>query len=236
LVTGKNEPITNIRYLKHPPLEIVAKLGKYNRANTPETTLFYSAQNIDTALKEIRPPLNKLVTVGIWQQKDVNKHLITYPISHSAAAMGVSEGVRKATEAFNEQMVHNSKLLKNYYERYLKLVGREFSKVVDHHYGYFISSHLAERIFDADNEDDAGFKIDAIVYPSVGNDYLSENLAIRPHTLENDFKLIAVLEFEIEEAYYDQSYTTDNPFAITLAKIRNVRKTTNISPDGEIIW
>lgn len=96
-VLKSNEPITNTSLLKYPSLDIVKQINKFNRANTPNKNVFYSAENIDTALKETRPPLNKLVTIGVWKPKVPTKKFISYPISHSEVAEQVNEGVAKAT-------------------------------------------------------------------------------------------------------------------------------------------
>jgi hypothetical protein len=236
VVQGKDEPITETRFLKYPPLAVVKKGQKYNRASTFNTTVFYSTENVDTALKEIRPPLNKLVTVGVWRPKDANKALVSFPISHSDAAIKVNEGVQKATAAFNDSGKYNSPLFMEFMSRFLKVLGREFSKVVVHHYGYLISALLSERIFDREPEDNRDFQYDCIVYPSVGNDYLVNNIAVKASTIDKDFRLVGVVEFRIEEAYYDRPYTLNDPFKITLAKVKEMRWAKSITEVGEIIW
>lgn len=242
-VKCKNESITSTEYLKYPKLEIVKRINKYNRANTPDTNLFYSTGSIDTALKEIRPPLNKLVSVGVWKPNNVNKTLISYPISHSEEAIIVNKSVKDATQAFEETGKYNSPHSMTFMRNYFKILGREFSKKVDYnaanyHYEYLITALFSERIFSEHQEmnDEKNFKFDCIVYPSVGNDYLTENVAILPTTLDNDFHLAEVHEFEIEEAYYDIKNNNLNPETITLAKIKNFRKAKVIKQDGQIEW
>lgn len=235
-VTGKNEQITDINFLKYPKLDIVKDLKKFNRSNTPNSTVFYCAENIDTALKEIKPPLNKLVTVGVWKPKNPEKSLISFPILHSDDALNVSEGVQKATKAFEEYGNFNSSLFKNFMRYYFKLFGREFTKRVNHHYEYYISALFSEQVFQRKRDIDKAFQYDCIIYPSVGNDFMTENLAIHPDTLDNDFKLTEVFEFEVEEAYYDKKYTLKHPNTISLAKVKNVRGTNKIRDNGNIEW
>lgn len=241
-VTGKNESITNVEFLKYPKLEIVQKLNKYNRANTPNTTVFYSAGSIDTALKEIRPRSDKLVSVGIWQPKNAKREFISYPISHGEEAMKVNQGALEATRFFEDTVEYNSPLFMNYMRYYFKLLGNEFAKKVDnnyenYHYEYLISALFSERILSEHQEinDETNFKYDCIIYPSVGNDYLSENLAIIPSTLETDFYLSQVIEFEVDEPFYERP-SSKNPDAITLAKIKKLRKAKIIREDGQIEW
>lgn len=242
-VTEKNVSITNIEFLQYPSIQKVKDINKYNRANTPDTNVFYSAGSIDTALKEIRPPLNKLVTVGVWKQKNVNKKLISYPISHSQEAIKINKNVQDATRAFEETAKHNSELFMEYMRYYFKILGHEFSKKVDYnksnyHYEYLISALFSERIFAEHQEmnDEKNFKFDCIIYPSVGNDYLTENVAILPTTLDNDFYLAEVQEFEIEESYYDIKSHNLYPEIVTLAKIKNFRETKLIRQNGLIEW
>jgi hypothetical protein len=237
-VTNHNQSIININYLKYPSLEIVKKANKFNRANTPNTNVFYSAENIDTALKETKPPLNKLVTVGVWKPKVSNKQFISYPISHSDVAEQINEGVAKATKAFEDHGNFNSSLFLNYMRYYFQLLGREFTKKVSHHFEYYISSLFSERILKDRQEQNDGshFHYDCIIYPSVGNGFETSNVAIRPQVLDNDFYLEKVVEFEIEQAFYDKPYVLSHPEDITFAKIKNLRLTNKVDNHGNIKW
>lgn len=237
-VTKHNEPITNVGYLKYPSLDIVKQVNKFNRANTPNTNVFYSAENIDTALKETKPPLNKLLTVGVWKPKVKGKQFISYPISHSEIAEQVNEGVAKATKAFEDHGNFNSSLFLNYMRYYFQLLGREFTKQVNHHFEYYISSLFSERILTDHKEQNGGssFHYDCIIYPSVGNGFKTDNVAIRPKVLDDDFYLEKVIQFEVEEAFYDKEYVLSHPENITLARIKNGRVTNKIDKDGNIKW
>ncbi len=234
-VLGKNERITNATFLKHPSIDIVKRINKFNRANTPKTNMFYGSETIDTALKEIKPPLNKLVTIGVWKPKTERK-FISYPISHSEIAINVNLGVKKATTAFEEHVDYNHKLFIDYLRHYLKILGKEFTKEVRHHYEYLISSLFAERIFRDREHIGDEFKFDCIIYPSVGNDFETSNLAILPSVIDSDFYLDKVLEFEIEESYYNNKAISIRPEQISLAKIKNLVITDNIDPMGNIQW
>lgn len=234
-VTGKNERILNAKFLKHPDLELVKELGRYNRANTPDSNMFYSADCMDSALKEIRPPINKLITFGIWKPKTKKNKFISYPISHVEEAHPVNAGVAKSTRVFEERLSHNE-LLQNYMRFYLQLLGREYSKPVKHHYEYLISALFSEKIFDLRKGMSPEWRFDCIIYPSVGNNYKTDNIAIFPDVIENEFELERVIEMEVEESFYDNEYEINHPNQITLAKTKNIRTTTNIEDNGNIIW
>jgi len=235
-IIKKNESITSIDSLKYPSLTTVRSINKYNRANTPLTNIFYTTENIDTALKEIKPPLNKLVTVGVWVAKDSSKKLISYPISHSEKAMNISKGIQDSTKAFEEKSTEFSELVKNHLRHYFKLLGREYTKKTNHHVEYILTAIFSEQILTPHKDEDKKFIIDCIIYPSVGNDFLTENLAIKPKAMEEYFRLDKVIEFEIEEAFYDKNYTLSHPEHISLAKIKNLKTAKSITNDGKIIW
>ena len=222
-ITGKNESIVNVDFLKYPKISVVKKINKYNRANTPETNIFYASENIDTALKEIRPPLNKLITVGVWTPKNINKKVISYPISHSDLAISINESVQKATQAFESRITDTNPLLHRFMKYYFRLLGREYTKKITHHHEYIISALFSEDILKDHSHTDDTFKIGCITYPSVGNEYKTQNLAILPEIIDQDFELTKVIEFEIEEEFYDQNYISGYPESINLAKIKNKR-------------
>lgn len=234
-VTGKNEVITDTKFLKYPPLDVVKARGRYNRANTPNTTLFYSAENINTAIREIRPPLNRLVTVGVWAPIVPSFKLNVNVISHGLPDAFVNEGVNKANKAFVELLPYNHPLFMQFMEYYYRVLGNEFTKRTKNHQEFMTSALFAERLLVNENVANDELLVDGIVYPSVGNDYNSENIAMLPQTLENNFKLIKVIEFEIEEQYYDVPFQQSDPEDIQVAKIKNLRFAKG-SSGGRIIW
>ena len=236
-VSGKNESIENVDFLKYPKISVVKKNNRFNRANTPETNIFYGSENIDTLLKEIRPKPNKLVTVGLWKPKNVNKKLISYPISHSDLAIEVSASVQKANQAFEANIKDTNPLLLRYLRHYFKLLGREYTKKISHHHEYLISALFSEDILKLryHNKVGATFKFDCIIYPSVGNEYKTRNLAILPEVLDQDFELVKAIEFVIDEQFYDLNCISLDPESINLAKIKNKRLSKQII-QNRIIW
>lgn len=236
-VTGKNESLEETKFLSYPPLEIVEKANKYNRANTPKTNVLYTTENINTALLELKPPLNKKLTIGIWSQKDQNKKLISYPISHSSEAISHNESVSLATFAFEEIAKRNIRILYDILRYYLQILGREYTKVVsNNHIEYLISSLFSERILNIRKDPNPNFNFDLIVYPSVGNKYKTLNFAIHPQTVDNDFLLTSLIEFEIEEEYYEYEQQYEDPFLVTVAKTKNIRHPKKIFNNDKIIW
>ena len=234
-VSKKNEPITDIKYLTYPTIEIVQNLGKYNRASTSNTTLLYLTESVDTALKEIHPPLNKLITIGVWTPK--NKRTFThYPITHHDKAIEVNEQTAEGYNAAQQLSNIYDPVLVRYMNNYFKLLSREYSKSVSHHHQYALSALLSEYIL-SPKDVGANYNYDCIVYPSVGNGYVTRNLAINPDVADNIFKLIKVIEFEIIEVDYSRTPIFNGDWEnISIVKVKNKRETENIQPDGTIIW
>jgi hypothetical protein len=230
-VLKKDQRITNVACLKNPNLNIVKEIGKFNRGNTTETTMFYSAENIDTALKEIRPPLNKLITVGIWTQKH-GSSVNSYPIFDSSNVQERNEGAKKANFNTEKQFANKPPLLAEFMRRYFKLLAREYSKSVTHHYEYIISALFTEQLLK--NKNALNDSYDFIVYPSVGNNHVTDNIVMPPEILSEKFKLVKVIEFVIEEANYDKEVSFDQ--RITLAKVKNLITTTDVRDNGDIVW
>jgi hypothetical protein len=70
----------------------------------------------------------------------------------------------------------------------------------------------------------------------VGNGYTTNNAAIMPSVLDKDFYLGKVIEFEVEEEFYNKPYVLSYPEHITLAAVKNVRIATQFDRDGNILW
>lgn len=49
--------VRNIKYLKYPPLELVKEIGKYGRANTCNSTVFYASFLPEVAILETKPKI-----------------------------------------------------------------------------------------------------------------------------------------------------------------------------------
>lgn len=232
-VIHSKESIRKKSYLTYPPLHLVQKKRKYNRANTYGSTVFYGSETIDTALNEIRPSVGDLITIGVWkplQEKEFN----SYPISHIPQGFGKNESSTRAMLSFIELRKRQDPTLSDFMEPYLQLLGREFSKPVVHHYEYLISSLSSEEIFKTQKNKNTSFDIECIIYPSVGNKFQTCNLAIRRDIFRHNFVLSKVIEFEVTETHFerDQEKEHDN---ISLVNYKNYKETDKIY-DNDIIW
>ncbi|HZY37294.1 MAG TPA: hypothetical protein VFE53_11630 [Mucilaginibacter sp.] len=236
-ITGKNESITDVKFLTYPPLAIIKKNNKYNRASTYNSTLLYLTETVDTALKEIHPPENKIVTIGVWVPKR-SRTFTQYPIEHSEHAAKVNPQIAQGLQALKQINEKQDPLLARYMANYFNLLAREYSKPVapENHFEYMLSAILSERIFELeDNNPD--FNYDCISYPSVGNNFFTRNLAIKPTIADTEFKIVQAIEFEVVKAHYDRTPVKSlSTCCISVAEIKNYRETWNITETGQIIW
>ena len=229
--------ITDIKFLTYPPIEIIKKNNKYNRASTCNSTLLYLTETVDTALKEVHPLENKTVTIGVWAPKR-DRTFTQYPIEHSEHAAKVNPQIAQGLQALKLLNEKQDPLLARYMSNYFNLLAREFSKTVapENHYEYMLSAILSENIFELEDHN-PDFNYDCISYPSVGNNFFTRNLAVKPNIADTEFKIVQVIEFEVVKAHYDripvQSLST---CCISVAEIKNYRETWNITDTGQIIW
>ncbi len=232
-VVGEKKSLSKKRHLSYPPLHIVKQLGKFNRCNSPDKTILYSSESIDTALNELKPKVGELVSVGVWVP-DGDRKINSFPISHHPEAHGINENSTAAMNAFLEQQKKLRPELADFLVPFFKILGREFSKPISHHYEYLISALFSSKLFSNQKRENTEFDIECIVYPSVGNKYSTSNLAIRSDVFRSRFKLKQVLEFEVTETNYGKQQDI-NPFLIKSVGYKNLRETTNFQ-QNDIIW
>ena len=94
---------------------------------------------------------------------------------------------------------------------------------------------MSERVLSVRNDPNKSFNFDCIIYPSVGNNFVTDNFAIHPDTIDKKFRLYKIIEFEIEETYYEKEYKINHPEIITLAKVKNVSYAKKII-GKQIVW
>jgi hypothetical protein len=227
----KKSKIT-VDQLEHPSLDIVKDNGLFNRASTDKSTMFYSAESIDSAFKELKPKVGEVVTLGIWGPKDKTQ-FNCYPIASSSAAHSINETARSAFLGLNLFKSKMPKLLADFFDGYFDVLNHEYSKPVEHHLEYFVSAIFSERIVEIREEK---WTFDAIIYPSVGNDYSHCNFAITPLAVKSKLKLIKAYELEITGTKYTNPSNRRNPTRLTVANAYTLRESRSIDESGKINW
>lgn len=235
VVINRNKTsITKKSLLTYPPLHVVKKINKYNRANTPNTNVFYCSETINGAIAELKPKIGDIVTVSVWEPKDKNRTFNSFPISHGANAYGVNDFATSAMDAIREFKKNTNKIFSRYMDPYFHLLGREFEKPINHHYEYLISSMFSEKILNNEKRENTSFDFECIVYPSVGNKLTTSNFVFRKDIIRHCFNLSKVVEFEVARELYDRPQSP-NPNIINLIGIKNIRETKSIV-ENNIIW
>lgn len=235
VIYNDNKTITNKKWLTYPPLHIVKKTGKFNRANTTDTTIFYGAETIDAALNELKKHIKvgDLITIGKWIPNK-KKTFISYPISHSKVAYGINPGSTEALHGFLKYSKTQNSSYTKIIEQYFRILGNEYSKKINHHLEYFISATFSEDILDNPQNKNTKFDVECIVYPSVGNKFKTSNVAIKKEVFRHNFELAKVIEFEVTEMYFNRRESRDVE-GINLVDYKNLRETTKFE-ENQIIW
>lgn len=237
-VLGKKEKIREQKYLSYPPIEIVQSLGKYNRANTPDYNLFYSTDSIDNALLEIKPQKYSVVTIGVWiPKKGTEVTMTNFPVSHNPYLFRVNPHAARGYFALEElKRKQKDPLLSDFMKAMFTFISEEFAKPVTHHLEYLISSRFADKILNRDQDPNDKFNYHCIIYPSVGNLYQVDNVAIKPDFFDENFKLEKVIEFEITQPHYDKTPPRNDQEEITVVEYKDREETDWIENNGYIVW
>lgn len=233
-IQGTKAPIEDEKFLTYPPSSILKKSEKYNRASTWNLSVLYLAETLDTALRELRPENGALVTVGIWASKP-EADLNVYPILYDPSKVNSGE-IDKGWNVNVQAGIFANELMAAYADNYFNLLARVFSKPVKNHHEYLLSALLSENILELDDPNPA-FSYDGIIYLSVGNNYHTRNIAVRPSSANEKLTLISVIEFTVINGQYDRvPVSTRNPASVSVAEITGYRQTNNIADTGKITW
>jgi hypothetical protein len=182
--------VRNLKYLREPPLEVVKKRGVYGRANSPQSTLFYTAINPFVAILETKPNIGDRIILGKWIH-DPKEGFITYPIVNEKKIK--SEPLEKARKAFMDRMSFNHPLFAKIIDLLMEFISSEFVKDVPivnrRKYEYLYSGYFADQAlsnnFEPLNHDIEPLNhYDALIYPSIATKYQTENLAIVPKSVK----------------------------------------------------
>lgn len=233
--------IRDIKYLKHPDIEIVKKSGLYNRANSNSSTRFYCSFYPAVAVTEIQPQVNDRIIIAQWHNY-TNTRFATYPIAYADVE---NENVRAATNAFSDRMKFNNPFVAEIFKLRMQFLGHEFVKNVNacnpYRFEYLISAFFADRILTepliigGDNPEEFE-QYDALIYPSVAYQHLHENMAVVPNSVEK-LKLISAKEILVQRCFWQNvdPKDIDNdllPIAgIVLRELKKIEGTTLIWND-----
>jgi hypothetical protein len=189
---GNEIRINDISKLKYPP----NGARENGRANLIGEKILYATDNIITALKEVRVKENELITISTWKLK-TNYKLTFTPIFKFFPKK--SEVIN--IDLFNLQQDYKNKL-KEYDKEtqeqiniFVQFLADCFTKDVDNsnHYDYFLSSFYAHKLLNFLQHGE----IDAILYPSVQDDLITTNIAMKHTIFDDNYELIKAEEKKV---------------------------------------
>lgn len=205
--------VRDTKYLTHPPLELIQKNGVYNRANSPDTTVFYASFNENVSLRETKPPKGSRIIISKWKNR-LNRKFISYPLMNNDTVK--NEALEASTKAFQEakKIMHEHMFKIN--DLLLKFLSSEFVKdtpiVNSKRYEYLYSSFFAEQVLNGKFPDDPAKETDLIVYPSVAYNHKEDNVAVASRTMK-DLLVIEATEYLVKETHFDKPSNIENKAA-----------------------
>lgn len=204
---GKEIRITDINKLKYPP-NGAAKIG---RANLVEEKILYGTDNIITALMEARAEENDLITISTWKLK-TNKALTVTPIFKNFPLKSdvINIDFFKLHLEYKKKLQEYNAETQKQIDFFIQFLTDCFTKEVgdNNHFDYYLSAHYANRLF---NFLDNG-KIDAILYPSMKEDLMTTNIAMKHNVFDDNYELFLVEEKIVLKApRYENSFCELEP-------------------------
>jgi hypothetical protein len=202
-ILGSNKRISDIKYLKYPPKQLVKKFG---RCNQPNESVFYCSFMGFTSMMELKPRVGDLITETKWKLKvDRNLHFVPIFYNQPTNKPFINRETGELIDhlfnptsdyfqnRFEEAIESYPPLLKELSIETMKTISNFFARYVDsgNHLNYIFSSIFASKFFNDVPDSD---KIDAIMYPSVQSRLNEHNLAIKPECFEDFYELEEVNE------------------------------------------
>lgn len=190
ICNGNQQRLYKIDQLIYPP----NGAKKYGRANIIGDKILYGTDDIPTALMEARVKENDLVTISNWKLKTNHSLCITpifknFPIRSDVINIDFFDLHRLYWDTINKLFNPEERVI---VDKFVQFLADCFTKEVDEndHFDYFLSSFYANRLF---NFLDNGL-IEAILYPSMRNDLITTNIAMKHNVFDNNYELEKVEE------------------------------------------
>lgn len=211
-------------FLKYPPLKFNKRNGVYNRANSPDSSLFYASSFPSVALQETHPSKGKRVIISTWAYKSALP-LTAFPLCLTAGIP--NEYADKNNYAFEQMHDILHPVVFELFECFFTFFTSEFIKapsiINPKRYEYLFSAIFSEKLLTRMPKNTNFQNFDCIVFPSVAWNHLPDNFAILPKIINKNFALIDSKEYEVEETFYDKEVNIEE-FPARLRLIRSSSK------------
>lgn len=232
--------VKELKYITHPPLEVIQQMGVFGRANSDQSTRFYCSFDPVTAVLETKPQAGDRVIITHWRNRTGRKYVV-FPLSNTDLVR--TDGIDAATNAFIIRMEANHpkvaelfRLQQNFLaEEYVKDSPVNHPKKYEYLYSAIFSDFLLNIALKIPSPNPEGFaQFDGIVYPNVACQHMMENFVIKPGSVD-DLYPYQLKEWHIDETFYVEC---------TLEDIRNDTLPFNGTPlrhsmlvrEGVITW
>jgi len=235
--------VRDTKFISYPPADIIKQIGRYGRANSPNSTCLYCAFNPIIALLETKPKVGDRIIISQWH-KDDNEPFVSYPIANNGAVK--NEGLEKATKAFKERMSYNHPLFAKTLELLFEFLSSEYIKSIpitnpkayEYLYsGYFSDITLLNPVKPVAHPTEPINNYDCIIYPSIAAKHATDNIAIKPGSV-NRLRPVYLEDIIVATTDYDNAVIYENHFPeiINLPIGGQVLRKSNNINHGKIIW
>ncbi len=202
----ENGKVRQLKFLTFPPVEIIKKRGKYNRASGPDKTVFYCSTMEQVAIRELRPGKGQRIIVSTWKNNS-GKQLVRFPIVLTAGIP--NELADRSNYAFEYICKDLDPILTQWMSYFFSFLAKEFIKETKYpdpkRLDYLFSSFFADRILQPLPAGSKTPNFDCIVYPSVAWSHIPDNLAIVPDFVSKYFVPVRTVEFEVIDTLYNKN-------------------------------
>jgi hypothetical protein len=219
-----NTKPTNTSHLHHPPAERVQRLGRANRIGVPR---FYCSVGRPAPFYELPLSAGDFVALSQWELKDK----IFANIAGYKEFVFKELGSKRKPEQYEPYGTHPA--LNSPANRLVAdFLAKEFTKIVhpDNEHEYKLSIAIAEKLMGnvvIDGTFPTGVPTSSdmgLLYPSISMWGNSDNLVLKPETVESHLRLVNVEYVRIDEVGEQQ-------FQVTYIDFAN-----SFGPNGEIEW
>ncbi len=185
---NQNKRLYKIQDLKYPPLHKAKKLN-YNRCNYKGQSIFYGGFGKLFSLVETQPEKGDLITISKWRIKE-GAELCYVPIFQDEKINEYTDVFRKEWNCYLNKLSELDSKQRTTIDQIYSLITFFFTRPVENKIEYIFSAYFANKFFSISDP----YKIEAIFYPSVPNEYISCNLAILPEIFDSKFIFLEAWE------------------------------------------
>lgn len=191
-IDGENNDylFTNEREFWSPPLNSVTKLGRCNNINE---SMFYSSNNFETAILEVRPEVDKFISVAHFKPIKLNGNLPSFIIKP------ICINDLKKIDDYGYLIPDTNYSTKNKeFDKVDSLIDELFTKNINDDSKYKVTIAITKcMLVNIINKNGKIDFINGMIYPSIANKKNSINILLKPIYAEISFNISLIQTFKI---------------------------------------